>query len=219
MTKVTTNGIMQTAKKVTDRDIGVVVVNYNTPGIISRSVLSIYQHVENVLIIDNSDQGNDSFRECDELSVLKNVSTIHTFENLGHGKGLNLGISCLINQRIIIMDSDATLLKPSVIKEMAEATEDPEVYGVGLVVNVTKNGVNVDIGIPYLHPYFAMFKRETYFEWPLFIHHGAPFIKTMVAIRNRMKVVNIPNITEYCEHEHRRTRDIAGSGWLKNWES
>jgi GT2 family glycosyltransferase len=199
--------------------IGCVVVNYNTPKIISRAVNSIKDHVDNIIIIDGSTKGNKSFLECDNLMKNnKNVLTIHTEKNIYHGPGLNKGIDSLDNEYIICLDSDAVLRDIKLIKEMKDILLDDNVYGCGFVINVDDAGdtVNDKNSTPYLHPYFCMFKLSIYKKYSGFINHGAPFMRTMKQIKGKMKLVGIKNILERCWHEHRRTINIIGQG---NWEN
>jgi glycosyltransferase involved in cell wall biosynthesis len=212
-----TNG---NARETELREIGCVIVNYNTPEIITRAVNSIKNHVNHVIIVDNSEQNNPAYDECDELDLMNhNVLCIHTNTNLGHGRALNKGIEFLKTDYVICMDSDAVLHDYRVIDEMIKALEGKDVYGAGLVVTTDNSGRNKDTGIDYLHPYFCMFKRSVFNLHSEFIHHGAPFIRTMNEIAGKLKVFNIPNMSDKVWHEHRRTRLVSGSDWQKNWEN
>ncbi|MFO7939790.1 MAG: glycosyltransferase family 2 protein [Bacteroidales bacterium] len=187
--------------------VGVVIVCYNTPGIISEAVNSIYKYVDEVFIVDNSD--NDCYKECDKLSVkTDNVRVKHTNKNIGHGPGLNIGVSHLDTEYIICMDSDAVLIDPKVIKEMKQALR-PGVYGSGKVLIVIDN-------IRYLWLPFCMFRKETFLEYSPFIHGGAPFLQAMKDIRGKMKIVQIPGFDKKVSHQGRATRKIAGD-WRKSF--
>lgn len=198
--------------------VGCVIVNYNTPEIISRAVNSIKDFVDEVLIVDGSDIDSPSYFECDELDLFNgNVNVVHVNYNIGHGKGLNKGIEYLRTDYVICMDSDAVLNDPTVIEEMIEALKDG-VYGCGKVVQTDENGRNKPDGIDYLHPYFCMFKRSTFNLHHPFINHGAPFIRTMNQINGKLKNIEIPDIDTRVWHEHRATRNVAGNSWLKDWD-
>jgi GT2 family glycosyltransferase len=195
------------------------VVCYNTEEIISRAVNLVREHVDKVVIVDNSDVNHPAYEECDGLGEYDNVEVVHTYANVGHGPGLNIGIEKLNTEYIVCMDSDAYVLDSGVLKDMREALEEDNVYGCGLVVTTDNKGFNRDYGIDYLHPYFCMMKRTTFDKHHPFINHGAPFIRTMNEINGKMKVVNIPNIDKRVFHEHRRTVQVAGKDWLRNWEN
>lgn len=210
-----------------DKEIGVVTVVYNTPGLITRAVRSIQPHVGRVLVIDNSDIENETYGECDRLQNLPRVKVIHTGRNLFHGPGLCFGISNLLTPYIICMDSDTELKDPGLLSEMKLTLQDEGVYGVGRVeqadpktgqwLNTTQNPELR--GLDYLHPYFCMFRRETYYKHPPFIHHGAPAIRTMKAIAGQLRVVDIPDIMDRCLHDRKGTHQAAGDSWFGNWES
>jgi len=194
--------------------IGCVIVCYNTPKIITRAVNSIRNYVDQVIVIDNSDVNNPAYAECETLGV----DVVHTNANIGHGPGLNKGIEYIKTDYVICMDSDAVLNDHKVIKEMQKALNGKDVYGAGLVITTNKTGHNAVEGIDYLHPYFCMFKRSVFNMHTPFINHGAPFIRTMNEIDGKLKVIDIEGITYKCWHEHRRTREVAGNVWLKNWD-
>lgn len=208
--------------------ITAIIVNYNTPEIITRAVESIKNHVPFITIVDGSDKANPAYSECDLLSLNYSssffsepsiIKVIHTHVNIGHGPGLNIGIQKAKTPYIIVMDSDAVLREPSVISEMYNSIQGDNVYGAGLVVNVTDAGTTDPKGkYKYLHPYFAMFKKDTFNKYAPFINHGAPWLRTMKEINGKMDVVNIDNIQKKVWHEHRRTRLIAGKDWQTNWE-
>ena len=190
-------------------DVGVVIVCYNTDDIIVNAVESIYKYVDVVYIVDNSDENNDCFRVCDELSnKYENVLVHHTKENIGHGLGLNTGINNINTKHIICMDSDTVLIEPNLINEMMQILENDSVYGCGRVLKLN--------GFDYLYLPFCMFKRDTFFKYSPFIHDGAPFRKTMNEIKNKKKIVQIPDFKKKIFHRGRSTREIAGH-WRKGF--
>lgn len=197
-----------------------IIVNYNTPEIISRAVNSIKNHVDEVVIVDHSDIDNHAYDECRLLAKKNpNIKDIKTHKNIGHGPGMNIGIANTIADIIIVMDSDAELRQPEVIEEMKQAISNQNVYGCGLVVNVNQHGATDPNGqYKYLHPFFAMVKRSVFLQHPEFINHGAPWLLTMKTIHGKLDVVNIPGIQKKAWHEHRRTRQIASPSWRKNWQ-
>ena len=208
------------------KPVTVIIVNYNTPGIITRAVKSV-SHLDDVMcvdIIDNSDKNNPAYKECDKLSIVDYtkqdwVAVHHTHKNIGHGPALNIGVERAKTNAIIVMDSDAVLIDPSLLQEMYDAIQDEDVYGAGLVVRVNDSGGTDPNGkYNYLHPYFAMFWKYDFLQYSGFINHGAPWLKTMKEIHGKQRVVNIPDIQKKAWHEHRRTRQIAGKSWRQNWD-
>lgn len=170
---------------------GCVIVSYNVPGIVTRAVNSIKEYVDKIVIIDHSDIRNPAYKEVDKLGV----KVIHTGHNGGHGPGLDKGIRMLDTDFVITMDSDTSVKDASIINDM-KALMGENIYGVGLVIKRK--------GVDYLHPYFAMIRKEYYLKHVPFVDHGAPCHKAMSDINGKMKVLNIDMSRVY--HEHRATR-------------
>lgn len=192
------------------KDVGAIIVCYNTPELIIRAVESIMEHVFYVYIVDYSDKGSECYEVCEELSDDNiNVFDIQVKGNLGHGPGLNIGANICQSKYLIAMDSDAELLDPSLIDEMKAALEPDDVFGSGRVLTVQKN-------LPYLYMPFCMFKRDLFMASPRFIHDGAPFIEVMRWAKGKYKLVQIPDFDKKILHEGRATRKIAGH-WRKGF--
>lgn len=143
-----------------------------------------------LLILDNSDKDNDCQMYLNKIASTKTF--IYRFnKNMGHGRALNYGISKVSTPFVLIMDSDTQIIK-SPVKEMLQMM-DRDTYGVGWVTEIGKDGY--DFGtwkhhmkpVRYLHPYFCLISRYWFYEFPPFVHHGAPFYKTMVEIDRQKK--------------------------------
>ena len=186
--------------------IGLAIACYNTPEHIRTAVNSVFRHVDNVMIIDNSSPDDLCVAVCDELAELPNVEVIHIGRNIGHGPAIALALECLKNELIIIMDSDAELLDPSLIDDMRKAMQEG-IYGAGDVFVNSSYGYNV----PYLVGHFCMIRRRYYFEHYPFINNGAIMIYTMVDIMGKKRLANIKDFNERVFHEGRATRKVAGN--------
>jgi GT2 family glycosyltransferase len=188
--------------------IGVAIVCYNTPYIITTAVSSVQSYVSEVLIINSSDKENKAFSECNNLAeIYDNVSVCNTYDNIGHGKGLNLAIEKLKSEFIICMDSDAELLDHTLIDDMLNYIKDDSVYGCGRVLRFKTK---------YLYLPFCMIKKSTFNKYHPFVHSGAPFEKTMKDINGKKKLIDIPNFMSKLYHRGRATREIAGH-WRKGF--
>lgn len=177
-------------------EIKVLSVNYNTPDLIYNMVKSFRQFYQNeILIIDGSEQ--KLYEEAKNLlSQFEGVEIHHFSFNLHHGKSMHYGIDVLDCDKILVLDSDITILKGGFL-ELLEAKLKPESYGVGDIQRVDDRGFNIGprkgaiglkeseitgIGYAYLHPAFMLVNREIALQWPMPIKHGAPMIETMKAI-------------------------------------
>lgn len=188
-------------------EVGVMVVCYNTPAIISTAVMSVQPFVGAVIVINNSDITNPAYEECRELAKLDRVTVSNTHSNIGHGPGLNIAVGLMKKEYLITMDSDAVLLQPTLIGEMLQHIKGDDVYGVGRVVFFKT---------PYLYLPFAMIKRSMFYQYKPFIHSGAPAGEMMKSIDKKKRLVNLPDIMSKIQHEGRATRKIAGH-WRKGF--
>lgn len=156
-----------------------VTVHYNTPELLSNALRSIDDNykLNKILVVNN---GGDINYICTNNFM----QIIDTGENLGHGLGLNSGLYYVNTDYALIFDSDIEVIKPEVIKQMLDKISY-DIYAVGKVSTVDKDG-NDDInGFKYIHPFFMLLNVRLYRENTPFIHHGAPLIKTMYEMRNK----------------------------------
>lgn len=182
-----------------------VVVCYNTPELIRDSVQSIRNFYKNlqIIIIDHSQNGSNCWREVQSIKRLGNISLIQTNKNLGHGIGLNMGIEHVKTDNILIFDSDIVMRVPCLEVMMMGLSKDT--YGIGQVIKVDKNGVNNNDGIEYLHPHFAIIKKDFYNIFAPFRNHGAPLLDTMKGLSySNVKIKDFP-VSNYILHKERGT--------------
>ncbi len=216
-------------------------VNYNTPDLIDRSYRSIRRHHRDmsVIIIDGSDD------RTSEMYNDHNTKVVFAGHNIGHGRGLHMGLTLCWTPLALIFDSDIEMLK-SPVEDMIDCMEH-DTYGVGWVYYIGEDGVDYGTPgkkhkkkIPYLHPYFALINVRQYFMYKPFVHHGAPCYQAMIDIYKKNashKLINHPLITghtsgeginwkgrhnEYIRHDFGGTRMANRQKGLpeinKNWE-
>lgn len=173
-------------------------VNYNTPDLIYNMVKSFRQFYDNeILIIDGSNKENYE-QAKNLLSEFEDVEIHHFGYNLHHGKSMAYGITYLNCDKILVIDSDVTILKKGIL-ELLESDLKEDSYGIGDIQRVDSNGFNIgsrkgaiglkeselqEGGIAYLHPAFMLINRKIAINWDLPINHGAPMINTMIQIHN-----------------------------------
>jgi len=188
-----------------------IIVNYNTPELLTDCVNSIrkFYPTMDIVIIDGSEDDSVSF----------SMRGMHTFtvpvkHNIGHGPGMNLGIRSCQTEFVLLVDSDVVIDKAGVIEAMMKMPS--YAYGCGQVVEVNEQGGNVDHeAIRYLHPHFALIRRAAWVIHPPFINHGAPLLTTM---KSRPHVRYFP-VEEYITHKGRGTRALNPEGFKPgNWD-
>jgi hypothetical protein len=169
-------------------NIPVLTVNYNTPEFIERLVTTFRKFYNNkIYIIDGSDKQQYEKLKTLELS---NTEIWHFGFNIHHGPGLAYGFTHINNDKILVLDSDIIIYKSGFF-ELLENSLTEGYFGIGDIQIVGRDGVNRNKGIKYLHPACMLVNRDVVLQWPLPIKHGAPMIKTMVAIHDSGKDILI----------------------------
>lgn len=201
--------------------ITVVIVTYNTTTLIKQCMCSIRKFYPNlsVIIIDGSPVGSSCYKYTKGLSG-KNTFVKNMGYNIGHGEGLKEGIKLAQTNYVALVDSD-TILKGKAFEPMISRMRS-NTYGVGKIVLVDKNGMNVENGIKYLHPYFAVINKNIYYKVDPIIHHGAPMINAMISLDKQSEYVieSFESIDNYVLHLERGTREqqpkeFASKTWSK----
>ncbi len=197
--------------------IKVLSVNYNTPDLIYNMVKSFRQFYDNdILIIDGSE--TKLYEEAkDLLSEFDGVEIHHFSYNIHHGFGMAYGMGTMDCDKILVIDSDVTILKAGIL-EILESMLKPGSYGVGDIQRVDDRGFNIgprkgaiglkeseldERGYAYLHPAFMLINREVALQWPMPIKHGAPMIETMKAI----SIAGKEDLLIHCNEVHEGFRN------------
>ena len=141
-----------------------------------------------IIIIDGSDPGSPCAAYVKGLA--SDVTTVLSLGyNIGHGRGMCMGINEAKTPYALMFDSDIEMLK-SPVDEMC-AMMEPDTFGVGYIEEKTGfDGYewgwpgHADPGnwMPYLHPMFQLISIANYRKYYPYVHHGAPCYLTMLDI-------------------------------------
>jgi GT2 family glycosyltransferase len=121
-------------------DLSIVVVNWNTKGLVSRCLDSIYSYLEGaqfeVVVVDNasSDGSADHIR-----NVYPQVQLIHNEQNVGFSKANNQAIAVTRGRYILLLNSDAFLIDTSLLSLIELMDADPKI-GIAGVQLISPNG-------------------------------------------------------------------------------
>ena len=99
-----------------EKNITFVIVSFKSEHIIENCIKSIDSNIK-IIVVENSD--NIQIKSYLE-NKFKNVEVIIAKENLGYGKGNNLGISKVDTQYVFILNPD-TILKKDCLQELFKA--------------------------------------------------------------------------------------------------
>lgn len=169
-----------------------VVVSHNTKDLLCTAITSIRKHYPKmkIVVVDGSDENDPC---CTYIKGLADVNTrvFHVKNNIGHGKGLCLGIKYVTTPYLLVFDSDIEMIN-SPLEKMLDMMEE-DTYGVGYIEPTDLGGHEWgsrkdkmhEGPMKYLHPYFCLIQMKEYEKYPPFIHHGAPAVQTMLDIHRK----------------------------------
>ena len=131
-------------------DVSVIIVNYNTRQMTDEAINSVYEHTSGVdfeiILVDNaSADGSKEFFE-----KKKGITYVYSQENLGFGKGNNLGLEYVKGRNVLFLNSD-TLLRNNAIKILSDymdANPDVGICGGNLFNHEGKPAVSYEIKRP-----------------------------------------------------------------------
>jgi len=200
--------------------ITTVIVNYQTPKLLKKTVESfhnIYPSVEMILIDNGSgDKSPQLIKKWDDDQKIP-LSAIYFDENRYHGPAMDYALKNLVDTKYaFLLDSDTETRKAGFLEAMMkEAEQNNLIYGVGEIIRVNRRGFKDEKGEAVLATPFMLLKTELYNRFSPFEHHGQPTLKNFREARNAgYELQNFP-IQDYIYHEWRGTagRYGYGLGW------
>ena len=200
----------------TEEAITGIVVTHNTKELIKRAYESVRKFHPNmkIIIIDGSDRNDDCYNYVCSLAN-ENTRVFLSDENIGHGRGICVGIEYTETPYILIFDSDIEMLKTPV-QAMLDMMEE-NTLGVGYTEKTSFEGfewgskpAHKNQGwMKYLHPYFCLLQLKEYKKYAPFCHHGAPAVNLCLDIYNR-------GLSDEVIKEFPGLGHSSGKGWV--WE-
>jgi glycosyltransferase involved in cell wall biosynthesis len=181
-----------------------VVVNYDTKELLKKaldSIWSFYPELK-VIVIDGSTE--DYLIDDDRLRYVK-------FDfNIGHGRGMDIGINLATTRHVLLFDSDIMMYKPPIEKMMAMMEKDT--VAVGWILPVTQENYDIEIGddsdIPVIAPFFHIVDRYNYWKFLPYVQSGGPTCLTSIDIYSKGlsdKVLKNIFIKDYVRHDGQGT--------------
>ncbi len=167
-------------------------ITYNTKELFERAYNSVNRFHPDMpmLIIDGSDKTNECYAYTESLKS-ECVTVVHTGYNIGHGRGMDMGLHLIKTPYALIFDSDIIMLKSPVEEMLGMMQRDT--FGVGWICEVGLDGFDYGVHpqhkcqtpVRYLHPYFQLVRVVNYKKYHPYVHHGAPCYLTMIDIQRR----------------------------------
>jgi len=158
-----------------------ITVSHNTKDLLKRSYESVRKFHPNmpIIIIDGSDKKDPCAAYAKSLA--SPLTTVYSpGYNIGHGRGMCMGIDKARTPYALIFDSDIEMLKSPV--DAMFAMMESNTYGVGYTEKTAPDGYEWGAGgthnkgepMRMLHPYFQLLNIANYMKFHPYVHHGAP---------------------------------------------
>ena len=104
----------------TEIDVSIIIVNYNTTGIIINSIKSVFKHARakrsEVIVVDNNSTVDPTPQL--EKEFQKRVIIIRLECNIGFGRANNEGIKVARGEYVFLLNPDTLLVNDAVISYM-----------------------------------------------------------------------------------------------------
>lgn len=198
---------------------GITVV-HNTKELFQRAYESVRKFHPDmpIIIVDGSDK-NDPCAGYVRSLKSELTTVLQPGYNIGHGKGMCMGIDHTRTPCALIFDSDIEMLK-SPVDDMMEMMEQ-DTFGVGYTEKTAPDGFEWgarsasgevhDKGEPMkmLHPYFQLLNIAVYRKFHPYVHHGAPCYLTALDIHEQ-------GLSDKIIKEFPGLGHSSGKGWV--WE-
>lgn len=189
-----------------------ITVCWNTKDLIERAYNSIrkFYPAMPIIIVDGSDVGDPCAAYVRGLA--SDITTIiQPGYNVGHGRGMCMGIEKAATPYALMFDSDIELLEPCLPAMLAMMEADT--FGVGYLEDIGYDGFRYKINphpegsLPCLHPYWQLISIENYKKFHPYVHHGMPVYLAMLDIHKRglsSKILKqFPGLSnEHCQKDH-----------------
>lgn len=194
---------------------GITIV-HNTPGIFKTAYESVRRfHPDmKIIIVDNSNRADPCAAYVASLAS-ENTQVVVPGKNIGHGRGMCVGIAHITTKYALIFDSDIEMLKSPIEAMLGMMEEDT--FGVGYIEEKTAfDGFEWGCHrqhrgqgwMRYLHPFFQLINVANYRKFHPYVHHGAPCYLTMLDIHKKGLSAKILKQFPGLGHS-------SGKGW--NW--
>ena len=191
-------------------------VSHNTIYLLKEAYESIRRfHPEmQIIIIDGSDRNDPCNAYATSLAGHYTTVAICGY-NIGHGKGMDLGIKMCKTRFALIFDSDIVMVK-SPLQDMINMIEE-DTLGVGYMEKTGLDGYEYGAkahhktqGFMYMmHPFFHIIQVANYFKYYPYVHHGAPCFKQALDVHKK-------GLTDKVYKRFPGLGHTGGKGWC--WE-
>lgn len=204
-------------------DITAIIVNYCTYDLTRMALWSLYGHYPglSIRIIDNGSTDGSGGRLENLVRGFHRVEVIRNDRNEHHGPAMHQLAKEVTTDYFLTFDSDAILYRPGLLEEFLNIMRSQKVYAVGHQMLMDPYGFKTTqpTGIPYVHPFCALFHTATYQQLPPFEKHGAPCLRNERAAQEQGWPLEAFPVKAYVYHPWQGTVSRTGHqlGWRSKW--
>lgn len=120
-------------------DISVLIVTYNSAATITRCLESLFTQTEvtmEVIVVDNA-SADASLERCRDFPAARVIASP---ENLGFGRGNNLGFAASTGRYVYLLNPDACLTSPRALADLCRAMDVNSAWGLAGTTVRSANG-------------------------------------------------------------------------------
>lgn len=191
-----------------------VIVNYQTPDLLTVAVESFKKHYPEVplIIFDNGSRDNSREHIEELISIHENTVAHYESDNIFHGPAIHKAVTDLVETDFcFILDSDTETLKPGFLEEgISILQSDEKLYAIGHLEYSNKRGFKQKDGIPVILTPYLLMKVELYHKFPPFIHHGQPTINNFLNAQKAGYTLKHFPMYDFIDHKWRGTASKFG---------
>ena len=171
------------------------------------------------VLVVNGLAGNETTAYVNDLKRTDpNLRLVRFRHNVGHGRGMHVGLQRVKTAYAYVFDSDTRMDAPVLEPFLHAAAERDDFYAIGGVGHVDRRGVDTfrpeaqtGVAILYVHPAVMLLNLERYWDYRPFFEHGAPVLDAMLDLHDRGRtdlLVGFP-VAEYVFHQWAGTRKVT----------
>ena len=196
------------------------VVNYCTYDLTRMAVWSLHGHYPElpIHIVDNGSPDGSGAYLRQLADSLPPVSLTQNSGNRHHGPAMDQMARQVNTPYFLTFDSDAILYRPGIVEMLYQAL-DKHQYAAGHQMLMDQAGFKTTDpdGIPYVHPFCALFRTDAYQALPPFEKHGSPCLRNEWTAQKAGWQLEACPVKAYVYHPWQGT--VSQTGHQLGWRS
>ena len=178
-----------------------IVVNYGTPDLTRATVWalrSFYPELR-ILVVENASPDGSAGKLAVLAAEVGATEILQQRANIHHGPAMDLAVRRVETEWALLVDSDCVVYRDGAVEALLEAAINGGAYMAGRLHYIDVDGFEGGPH-PYVHPHFALVRRDAYLLLPPFERHGAPCARNeRASVQAGLRLVHVP-VNEWVLH-------------------